>query len=288
MNSNILFSVLIANYNNGRFLMEAVESVRIQTYHDWEIIIVDDGSTDESKELYKLLEKDSRIHIYYNDLNRGCAYTKHQCMLHANGIYCGYLDPDDTLLPNALMISIDALNKNSAAVLTMSRQYYCDENLNIVSESRLLELKKGESYFEHQDYVAECFAAFRKTAYLASGGLDISLKAGDDAELYFKLEEQGDIIIINEFTYKYRRVSSSITSNFYKTMYWNFIVRHNTCMRRNLPVENFSFKNFDDFVKSQISYALEQNGNARNSKAYKLGKFILHPFRTLYELVAGI
>lgn len=59
MNATPLFSVLIANYNNGKYLMEAIESVRQQTYANWEIILVDDGSTDNSKELYSELQKDN-------------------------------------------------------------------------------------------------------------------------------------------------------------------------------------------------------------------------------------
>ena len=58
-----LFSVLIANYNNGKYLMEAIESVRQQTYTHWEIVLVDDASTDNSKQLYKDLEKDDLSHI---------------------------------------------------------------------------------------------------------------------------------------------------------------------------------------------------------------------------------
>ena len=98
-----LFSILIANYNNGHYLMEAVESVRQQTYSNWEIILVDDGSTDNSHELYKqLVEQDSRIHIFFNEENKGCGYTKRRCAELANGEICGFLDLDDTLLPEAL------------------------------------------------------------------------------------------------------------------------------------------------------------------------------------------
>ena len=59
MKSNPLFSVLIANYNNGKYLHEAIASVYAQTYKNWEIILVDDASTDNSRELYKELEKDT-------------------------------------------------------------------------------------------------------------------------------------------------------------------------------------------------------------------------------------
>lgn len=64
-----LFSVLLANNDNGLYLEDALNSVFRQTYHNWEIIIVDDCSTDNSSGLYKKYENDSRIHIYYNDNN---------------------------------------------------------------------------------------------------------------------------------------------------------------------------------------------------------------------------
>lgn len=277
-----LFSVLIANFNNGRYLLEAIESVCSQSYRNWEIVIVDDASTDNSKELYQELGKDERIHVYCNESNKGCAYTKHQCVLHANGDYCGYLDPDDVILPKAIEVTMKALLDNPNAVLTFSRHYVCDEQLNVCKESRKLELRGNETYFEHHDYQAEVFAGFRKDAYFLSGGLDVSNKAGVDADLYFRLEEQGDLVVLDEFTYKYRRQSRAITSNVDKMMYWNLIIRHNTCLRRGLPVDQFAFKDFKDYINMKVNLRASQNEQALSSKAYKLGKLILKPL-TLFK-----
>ena len=273
-----LFSILIANYNNGRYLIEAIDSVYAQTYTNWEIIIVDDASTDNSKELYDRLSQNQRISIYHNDKNMGCAYTKHQLMLHANGDYCGYLDPDDVILPNAIEVTMKALMASPEMVLSFSRHYVCDEQLNIVRESRPLVLKDGESYFEHHDYQAEVFAGFRKDAYFKSGGLDVNNLAGVDADLYFRLEEQGKIAVIDEFTYKYRRQPHAITANVDRMMYWNLLIRHNTCLRRGLPVEKYAFQDFKDYIKLKEDLKVSQNEQALSSKAYKLGKLLLKPF----------
>ena len=62
---------------------------------------MDDSSTDNSHELYKELEKDERIHVFLNDQNHGCGYTKRRCAELANGEICGFLDPDDALTDNA-------------------------------------------------------------------------------------------------------------------------------------------------------------------------------------------
>ena len=279
MESKPLFSILVANYNNGCYLMEAIESVYAQTYPHWEIIIMDDASTDNSKELYEQLSKNDKIHIFFNDQNMGCAYTKHQLMLHANGDYCGYLDPDDVILPNAIEVTMAALLASPETVLTFSRHYICDESLNVKEESRLLRLKDGESYFEHHDYRAEVFAGFKKSAYFAAGGLELSSRAGgDDADLYFRLEEQGRIAIINEFTYKYRRHSRSMTADIDKMFYYNLMVRHQACVRRGLPVEEYAYKDFKDYLQMKEDLRMSQNEQALSSKAYKLGKMILKPF----------
>ena len=275
-----LFSILIANYNNGRYLIEAIESVYTQTYTNWEIIIVDDGSTDNSKQIYDTLV-DPRIKIYHNGLNMGCAYTKHQLVLNSNGDYCGFLDPDDVLLPNAVEDTIKVLVDSSEIVLTFSRHFICDEFLNIKEESRKLFLKEGESYFEHHDYRAEVFAGFRKDAYFKSGGLDINNLAGVDADLYFRLEEQGRIAIIDKFTYKYRRQPRAITANVDKMMYWNLMIRHNTCLRRKLSVEKYAYQDFIDYIQMVVNLRLSQNEQALSSKAYKIGKLILKPFSFL-------
>ncbi len=258
--------------------MEALESVSNQTYPNWEIIIVDDASTDNSYDIYQQLRENNRIHIYYNSKNMGCAYTKHQAVVHADGDLCGFLDPDDVLLPNALEVAARALMSSQDIVLSFSRHYICDEKLNILEESRLLELKPGETYFEHHDYRAEVFAGFKKRAYLASGGLDLSSRfGGDDADLYFKLEEQGKIAIVDEITYKYRRHSNAMTADVYRMFYYNLMIRHQTCIRRGLPVDQFSLKDFNDFIQMNIDLKMSQNEQALSSKAYKIGKILLKP-----------
>ena len=266
--------------------MEAIESVRQQTYTNWEIVLVDDGSKDNSQNLYNDLQKDDRIHIFYDKENKGCGYTKHRCVLHANGEYCGFLDPDDALLPKALEVSVNALRFNPNTVLTMSRFYICDEELNIREESRLLELKKEESYYEHGDFSPEHFASFSKDAYCKTSGIDECLLAAVDQDLYFKLEEVGQISYINEFTYKYRIHQGSVSQgeNANWAWYWNIIVWHNTCQRRKLSEHDFAYKDFNNFVnrvKTESRYEIEKT--IRKSMPYKIGSAIVKPIKFFFK-----
>lgn len=102
-----LFSVLIANYNNGKYLVESIESVRQQTYANWEIILVDDASTDNSPELYKELEKDKRIHIYLNEQNMGYGYTKCRCAELATGGGISVIKDSDDRMVLSLKLSLN-------------------------------------------------------------------------------------------------------------------------------------------------------------------------------------
>ena len=268
-----LFSVLMANYNNGRFIQEAINSVLSQTYSNWEIIIVDDKSTDNSYEVYEKYKNDERFHIFYNEKNMGCGYTKHQCVLHSNGVYCGYLDPDDVLLPKALEVSVRNLEGHSDSVLSFSRLYYCDEKLNILRESRLLIMEEGETYLEHGDYVPECFASFLREAYLKTEGINPYLRAGVDQDLYFRLEEYGSISVVNEFTYKYRQRKGSVSHDGDYALLWNIKVRFDAFERRNIVIAKDSvlFKAFNKRLE-------EEADSVRLTRSYRLGRLLLKPF----------
>lgn len=280
-----LFSILIANYNNGRYLLDAIESVRSQDYSNWEIILVDDCSTDNSKLIYKQLLHDHRIKIYYNNENKGCAYTKHQCVLRSNGIYCGFLDPDDILLPNAISIMVKNISLEDNVSLVFSRFYFCDEKLNIIRESRLLCLN-NISYFENRDYQPEVFAAFARDKYMQMGGINTNNLAAVDQDLYFRLEEVGTIKIVNEFTYKYRSNPTSLTSFPMYTYYWNIIVRHETALRRKLNPSYYSFNDFKNYINEIVEYrAFLKEIKVRNSISYKIGNILLSPLKYIKKII---
>lgn len=284
MKNKPLFSVLIANYNNGKYLMNAIDSIYKQLYTNWEIIIVDDGSNDNSNELYEEFERDSRIKIYYNEINRGCGFTKHRCVEMANGELCGFLDPDDELLPNAIIDSVEALLDNDKNAISFSRFYYCDENMNVISKCRLLDLK-GQTYFEHHDYYPEHFVAFRVAAYKRTIGIDPNIKAAVDQDLYFKLEEVGDIIILDKFTYKYRKNPHALTSISFWCEYWNILVRHNVCIRRGLSIMDYAFCDFSNIINEKVAIlSYENECRYRSSFAYRLGAYLLYPIKKIKQL----
>lgn len=98
-------------YNAEKFLKEAIDSIVNQTYDDWELIVVNDGSTDESENLI-LSYADSRIKYSKNDGNKGIVYTRNKMIYMAKGEYIAFLDSDDIAMPERLKQQVDFLDFN--------------------------------------------------------------------------------------------------------------------------------------------------------------------------------
>lgn len=267
-----MFSILIANYNNGQYLQEAIDSVFAQTYKDWEIIIVDDASTDNSAEIYCKYDNDSRIHIYHNDKNRGCTFTKWRCIEESNGVLFGFLDADDTLMPKALECMVNAHQENPNASIVSSRHYLCDEHMSICFESRLLQIKHSESYLTHGDFQPEAFVTFKTSFYKKTQGLNKNNPYGDDQELLLLMEEVGEWVVLDKFLYNYRISDKSVShgADNYICLYWNIVVYHQACIRRGLDPCKYSYKLFQETI-------VNTRKRAEASKPYRIGNAILHP-----------
>ena len=96
MNKLPLVSVIMPSYNAERFIEEAIASVQAQTYKNWELIVIDDGSKYSTKEIVKkIAEKDKRIRLLINEKNMGVAKTRNRGLDISQGDYVAFLDSDD-------------------------------------------------------------------------------------------------------------------------------------------------------------------------------------------------
>lgn len=242
-----LFSVLIANFNNGRFLKEALESVYKQTYTNWEIIIVDDYSTDNSLNIYKTLENNSKVKIYFNGKNEGVGYTKRRCIEEANGEICGFLDPDDALTESALEEMVKCHLEKPEVALIHSKMYICDEKLH---PKYIFENPTGfnssDPYFFNIGGYINHFVSFKKSYYLKTEGLDAFLKRAIDQDLYLKLCEVGATYFIEEVFYYYRIHKNGISTydNVDKAYFWFWNVIIAAGRRRNINLETLFNEEF--------------------------------------------
>ncbi len=234
---SMLISLLIANYNNSRFLKNVISIVYAQSFTDWEIIIVDDGSTDGFEEIIAPYKDDKKIKVFRNGENMGCAYTKRRCTDEAAGDIMAFFDPDDILAPDALQIMHDAHLEKPSCSIIHSTHYICDDEMNII---RIAEYPKalpadtpllllGDGSVHH-------FATFKTSCYDRTTRLS-PIKAYDkavDMELYYLLEEEGDIFFIDKPLYYYRIHSGSISNwgNEGKAKLAHYQIIEEACLRR--------------------------------------------------------
>lgn len=109
-----MVSIILPVFNAERFLSQCLNSILRQTYQDWELIAVDDGSKDGSIEILKSYEKrDNRIHII-SKKNEGVSIARNIALKHAHGDYIYFVDSDDIVMPEALMILVKAMDSNKA------------------------------------------------------------------------------------------------------------------------------------------------------------------------------
>ena len=233
----MIFSLLIAHYNNYPYFKQCYESLKKQTYQNFEILIVDDCSTDGSLEKIKnFCQDDHRIKLYKNEKNEGVGYTKKKCIELASGEICGFLDPDDALVSDAIEVVLDSYKKHSV-IATYSQSYLCDEKLNIKKIfPNTRKIKNNNKLFFNIHFEVAHFFSFKKATYLETEGINAELTSAVDQDLYLKLYEKGNFFFIAKPLYLYRIHEKGVSQEKSKkeklNSNWDKVLR-DTTKRRN-------------------------------------------------------
>ncbi|MDO5614607.1 MAG: glycosyltransferase family 2 protein [Cruoricaptor ignavus] len=233
----MLFSILIAHYNNYDYFLDCYKSILAQTYQNFEVIIVDDCSTDNSYEkLQELLKSDNRFRLYRNEENKGVGYTKRRCVELANGDICGFVDPDDAITKNAIQSVLSNYDGQTSAVY--SRLKLCDNQLHFIKLfPNQKQVPNNNAKFLNVFFEMNHFFTFKKTAYEKTVGIDASLTSAVDQDLYLKIYETGKCKFINEANYLYRLHDKGVSQEKSKKEKLNknwHIVLKNTLERREI------------------------------------------------------
>lgn len=127
----------MAAYNVGDYITESIQSILDQTFKDFELLIVNDGSTDQTVDLVNRF-KDSRIRLFNNDRNRGLTYTRNVAIKEAQGEYIAILDSDDIALPNRLELQYNFFQKYPGFALCGGHGTVIDKTGQHVEDSRFI------------------------------------------------------------------------------------------------------------------------------------------------------
>ncbi len=256
MEINPLFSILIASYNNGKFFEDCYNSIMAQSYQNFEVIIVDDCSTDNSIEIIKnKIGDDARFKIFENEKNSGVGFTKTRCSGLATGEICAFLDPDDAITENALEISVKTHNENPDVALVYTDSFWCKETFEKPYRHNYKQVENGNPYFFNQAEIFH-FASYKNEFYKKTEGTDPTLKRAIDQDLYLKLYDVGKVLHIPEAIYYYRIHEGGIstTKNVKKAYFWHWVVIIDSAKRRGINIEDEFWDEFilkKDFKKFQ-------------------------------------
>ena len=185
-------SIIMGIYNCANTLEEAIESILKQTYQDWELIMCDDGSQDNTYEVATSFSKKyENIIVFQNERNRGLNYTLNRCLEKANGKYIARMDGDDISLPTRLEKEVAFLDQHKEYAIVSTNMIYFDEN-GEWGKSNMLELPQKEDLVKSTPFChAPCMV--RREAYEKVKGYSVEKKLlrVEDYHLWFKMYLEG-------------------------------------------------------------------------------------------------
>jgi glycosyltransferase involved in cell wall biosynthesis/radical SAM superfamily enzyme YgiQ (UPF0313 family)/Tfp pilus assembly protein PilF len=204
-------SVVMAVRNGGPYLEEAIKSIFQQTYQNYEFLIIDDASTDETAQVLKNLD-DFRVRVITNQENLGLTKSLNLGISQARGEYLARMDADDLSLPHRLEKQLQFLENHPEHALVGTPYYQIDESGRITTLVRVLtedrELRAGllqQNWFGHGSVM------MRQAALLQVGGYDERFTYAQDYDLWLRLADHHKLANLTEPLYCWRATSSCIS-----------------------------------------------------------------------------
>lgn len=205
-----LVSIVLPVYNGARFLRESIDSILNQTYANWELLILDDCSTDETPAIsMEYVEKDNRIRYYRNEKNLRLPGNLNRGFSLCAGEYLTWTSDDNLFRPTALERMVDALESNPAVELVYASYQIIDENG--VSMQVFGADLNGRDHILGSNVVGACFLYTRKV-YEQVGDYDVNLFLVEDFDYWQRTMMVFRAMPIEEVLYDYRWHDASLTS----------------------------------------------------------------------------
>lgn len=208
-------SVIIPTYNYASFIVEAVESVLAQTFKDMEVIVVDDGSTDNTRDVLKRFN--GKI-IYLYQENRGAPTARNKGIRAAQGEYLGFLDADDLWMPEKLEIQVPILDQDPEVGLVYANTY----NVGALREHQLLSManKSGGSgriftKLLEGNFIPSPSVLVRKSCFEEVGLFDDDMGklAAQDWDMWLRIARVYKVVYVDQVLAKYRYHTRNMTSD---------------------------------------------------------------------------
>lgn len=217
---NELVSIIMPSYNTGKFIENTIKSVLAQTYTNWELILVDDRSTDNTDDVVAAFLNDTRIRYIKNEKNSGAAVSRNRALREAKGKWIAFLDSDDLWMPEKLEKQILFMEKNG--------YHFSYTNYIEIDEGSIPNGKQvtGPKRITKHGMYNYCWPGCLTVMYDADavGLVQIAdIKKNNDYAMWLKVCKKADCYLLDETLAKYRKRSGSISNHGYvELMKWHY------------------------------------------------------------------
>jgi glycosyltransferase involved in cell wall biosynthesis len=277
MQDHLFFSIIIPTYNRASFIDTTIRSVLAQTYRNFEIIIVDDGSTDNTEEIIKNI--DNKKIRYFKIQNSERGFARNYGTARANGDYITFLDSDDILLPMYFANACESITKyNNPPFLHLGYEIVNPDNSVLV---KISELRNDDIQFLIYGNSLSCMGCFLRAdvSKLYKFNEDRELSGSEDWELWFRVLANFGIKTDNRISARmYNHDTRSVT---FQMQEKSLIRRKDLSLKYAFMDENVKkkylpyFKTIDAFGDSYIALHMALSGNIRSGIHY-LKRFIMN------------
>lgn len=214
MSKKPLITVLIPAYNAELYIAEAIESILNQTYTNFELIIINDCSTDSTEKIIKeYAKKDSRLVLINNKQNLRISKTLNKGLNIAKGKYIVRMDADDWSYPDRIEKQVKLMENNPEVVLSSGNMEICDSEMNVKNKSNLPTTNENirKVILQYNPMVHPAMI-FKRDVALSIGGYNEETKS-EDYMFTIDMSSKGELANLQDVILKYRVIESSLTGS---------------------------------------------------------------------------
>ncbi len=248
-------SIIMPNYNCEKFLEETISSVINQTYKNWELLIVDDCSTDNSVEVIKsYCNKDDRIKLFINEKNSGAAASRNWALREATGKWIAFLDSDDLWLSEKLEKQLAFMTENEY-LFSFTKYRQIDEQSQPTGRVVIGPKKISQKKMKYCCCYLGCLTVMYDAEKIGVVQIDETIRKRNDDAMWLKVRKFADAYYLDELLAEYRVRKGSISHQ----GKWNLVKYHYRLYRigdKRNPISAFfcMIKNIVKVMKKKWKY----------------------------------
>ena len=271
MPDNTLVSVVLPCYNGEKYLPMAIESVLRQTYHRWELVLVNDCSTDSTLSMKRYAEEDSRIRVIENSENKKLPGSLNIGFRASQGHFLTWTSDDNLLKPEMMQAFVEAFAMHPDAGLIFSDFTEIDEDSK---PTRKVVVEPPEQLIRHNCIMASFM--YTREVFENTGEYDETIFLAEDYDYWLRISEKFRLIALHKDLYFYRRHSGSLTAQRRREVH--------QAIRKALIKNIDRLKWIDPSLRARACLSLASHTEGRERKQLLRKAFRINPFLTGYNL----